>query len=249
MRVPRIYQSMALASGQIIDLDAQATSHLTRVLRLRVGDALFVFNGRGSEFEGTVTAIERRAASIQLGKAHHQNVESPLEIVLVQGISRGERMDYAVQKAVELGVSQIVPVNTERTVVNLKGDRQTRRQQHWQAVVNSACEQSGRNVVPEVKPIVPLQKWLEESEQEGEFDLKLVLHHRAQGSLSGLPRPKRSVIVLIGPEGGLAPPEIATAESAGYLPIRLGPRVLRTETAVVATLSVLQLLWGDFGEK
>ncbi len=254
VRVPRIYQPIVLSAGQSIELDAQATAHLTRVLRLRVGDALVVFNGsRDGEFEATVSTVERRAASIKLGKSVDRNVESPLELVLVQGVSRGERMDYTVQKAVELGITQIVPVNTERTVVNLKGDRLIRRQQHWQAIVNGACEQSGRNVVPEVKPTVPLQQWLDESESgpDSGFNssLKLVLHHRAETSLADLSRPEGPVIVLIGPEGGLAPTEIAAAESSGYCPLRLGPRVLRTETAAVAALSVLQWLWGDFGEK
>lgn len=259
MRVPRIYQPIALSSGQSIDLDVQATVHLTKVLRLRVGDALVVFNGKGNgrgngeggEFEATVSAVERRTASIQLGKALDRNVESPLELMLVQGVSRGERMDYTVQKAVELGVSQIVPVNTERTVVNLKGDRQVRRQQHWQAVVNASCEQSGRNVVPEVRPIVSLQQWLDEPASDNgsgfKSGLKLVLHHRAETSLADLPSPEGPVTVLIGPEGGLTPEEISVAQSAGYLPLRLGPRVLRTETAAVAALSVLQWLWGDFG--
>lgn len=255
MRVPRIYQPIALSSGQIIELDAQATTHLTKVLRLRVGDALVVFNGRGDgdgngeggEYEATVSTIGRRIASITLGKVLDRNVESPLELVLVQGVSRGERMDYTIQKAVELGVTHIVPVNTERTVVNLKGERQIRRQQHWQAVVNGACEQSGRNVVPEVKPIVPFQAWLDESGSGEGSGLKLVLHHRAETSLADLPRPEGPVTILIGPEGGLAPSEIAAAQSAGYLPLRLGPRVLRTETAAVAALSVLQWLWGDFG--
>ena len=253
MRVPRIYQPIALSSGLIIDLDAQATTHLTRVLRLRLGDALVVFNGRGNgkggEYEATVSTIERRTASIQLGKALDRHVESPLELVLVQGVSRGERMDYTVQKAVELGITHIVPVNTERTVVNLKGDRQARRQQHWQAVVNASCEQSGRNVVPEVKPIMSLQQWLDEPEPGPDSGLKLVLHHRAETSLADLPKPDGPVTVLIGPEGGLAPSEIDAAKSAGYRPLRLGPRVLRTETAAVAALSVLQWLWGDFGEK
>jgi len=213
-----------------------------------VGGALVVFNGDGSEYEAVVSTVERRSASIKLGKTLDGDLESPLELVLVQGVSRGERMDYTIQKAVELGVNQIVPVNTERTVVNLKGDRQIRRQQHWQAVVNGACEQSGRNMVPEVTPIVPFQQWLEESESGEGSGLKLVLHHRAETSLADLPRPEGPVTVLIGPEGGLAPEEISAAQSAGYLPLRLGPRVLRTETAALAALSVLQWLWGDFGD-
>jgi len=248
VRVPRIYLPGVLSAGQSTELDAQATVHLTKVLRLRVGDALVVFNGEGGEYEARVSAVERRSVSIQLGKALDRNVESPLKLVLVQGVSRGERMDYTVQKAVELGVNQIVPVNTERTVVNLKGDRLIRRQLHWQAVVNGACEQSGRNVVPEVRPIVSLQQWLDESESDPGSGLKLVLHHRAQTSLVDLPKPERAVTVLIGPEGGLAASEIKAAELAGYVPLCLGPRVLRTETAAVAALSVLQWLWGDFAD-
>lgn len=248
MRVPRIYQSITLSTGQTIELDAQATVHLTKVLRLRVGDSLVVFNGEGGEYEAVVSTVERRAASIQLVKAVNRNVESSLELVLVQGVSRGERMDYTVQKAVELGVTRIVPVNTERTVVNLKGNRQARREEHWQAVVNGACEQSGRNYVPEVSPILPLHQWLEDSQLSLNSETRLVLHHRADTSLADLPTPDGPVILLIGPEGGLAPDEISAAQSAGYRPIRLGPRVLRTETAAVAALSVLQWLWGDFGK-
>ena len=242
MRIPRVYQSRPLSLGQVIELDAQATAHLTKVLRLRVGDALVIFNGEGGEYGATVVAIERRAASIKISEFVDHNVESPLELVLVQGVSRGERMDYTVQKAVELGVTRIVPVLTNRTVVNLKGDRQSRRQEHWQSVVNSACEQSGRNFVPEVSPIIPLHQWLAEP-----FDgLKLVLHHRAENSLAELESPKGRVTLLIGPEGGLAPGELSAVQAANYLPLRLGPRVLRTETASVAALSVLQWLWGDF---
>ena len=242
MRIPRIYQAQPLAVGQMVELDAQATAHLTKVLRLRIGDALMVFNGQGGEYQASVATVDRRTSSIKIEQFVDRDVESPLELLLVQGVSRGERMDYTVQKAVELGVRRIVPVHTERTVVNLNEDRQVRRQQHWQSVVNSACEQSGRNVVPEVSPIVPLHQWLGHS-QDG---LKLVLHHRAETSLDELPSPKGPLTLLIGPEGGLSPTEIEAAQAAGYLPLRLGPRILRTETASVAALSVLQWMWGDF---
>lgn len=247
MRIPRIYQAIPLASGQTLELDAQATVHLTKVLRLRVGDALVVFNGKGNgeadgEFAAQVVAIGRRSASIEIGEFVPHSLESPLELVLLQGVSRGERMDYTVQKAVELGVSRIVPVLTERTVVNLKGDRQEKRREHWQGVVNAACEQSGRNRVPEVAAIAPFAAALAEV-TEG---LKLVLHHRAETSLGALPLPQGPVTLLIGPEGGLSEQEIAAATAAGFVPLRLGPRVLRTETAAVAALSVLQWQWGDF---
>lgn len=241
MRIPRIYQSITLTSGQSVELDAQATAHLTRVLRLKPGDDLVVFNGEGGEYQATVTMVERRSASIRIGEFLDQSVESPLEVVLVQGVSRGERMDYTVQKAVELGVTRIVPVLTERTVVNLKGERQQRRREHWQAVANSACEQCGRTIVPEVIPILSLHDWLN-AQNEG---IKFVLHHRGEAGLVDSMDPQHSITLLIGPEGGLASPEISAAQSAGYLPLSLGPRVLRTETAAVTALSVLQWVWGD----
>lgn len=242
MRIPRIYQPISLSSAQLVELDAQANVHLTKVLRLREGDALRVFNGEGGEFEAVVESVGRRAASIRLGEFVNDGVESPLSVVLLQGVSRGERMDYTVQKAVELGVSRIVPVLTERTTVNLKGERQEKRRAHWQGIVNSACEQSGRNRVPEVAAVMP---FAEAVSQAGE-GLKLVLHHRAQTSLDALPAPSGLVSLLIGPEGGLSVAEIAVAEAAGFLPLRLGPRVLRTETAALAALAVFQWQWGDF---
>jgi 16S rRNA (uracil1498-N3)-methyltransferase len=261
VRIPRIYQPIPLSPGQILELDAQATVHLTKVLRLRVGDALVVFNGEGNgegngeahagaqdkgngeagEFTARVSEVGRRAASIEIGEFVARSVESPLELVLLQGISRGERMDYTVQKAVELGVSRIVPVTTERTVVNLKGERQARRCDHWQSVVNSACEQSGRNRVPMVAAVTPFSAAIQEA-----AGLKLVLHHRAETDLSSLPVPQGPVSLLIGPEGGLSASEIAAAEAAGFVPLRFGPRVLRTETAALVAMSVLQWQWGDF---
>jgi 16S rRNA (uracil1498-N3)-methyltransferase len=231
-----------LSSGLVLELDAQAAVHLTKVLRLKVGDALVVFNGEGGEYAARVRAVERRTASIEIGEFVARELESPLSLVLVQGVSRGERMDYTVQKAVELGVTHIVPVITERTVVNLKGDRRERRQSHWQAIVNSACEQSGRNRVPVVAPIVKLHQALAESAA----GLKLVLHHRADSGLADMAAPQGPVTLLIGPEGGLAPAEIAAAQAVGFVPLRLGPRVLRTETAAVAAMAVLQWQWGDF---
>lgn len=247
MRRPRIHQAVPLASGRQIELDAQATAHLTRVLRLRAGDALVVFNGDGDgEYAARVLEIGRRAARIEIGEFSPGGPESPLELVLVQGISRGERMDYTVQKAVELGVSRIVPVLTERTVVNLKGDRAARRREHWQAVVNSACEQSGRNRVPAVAEPLRLTDCLASCESSPRDGLRLVLHHRAGAGLAGMSPPAGPVTLLVGPEGGLSGAEIASAEQAGFRPLRLGPRVLRTETAAVAGLAVLQWLWGDF---
>jgi len=159
VRIPRIYQPQSLASGQSLELDAQATAHLTKVLRLKVGDELVLFNGEGGEFSAHIEALERRAAVVRVGAFVERELESPLELVLVQGVSRGERMDYTVQKAVELGVTRIVPVITSRTVVNLKDERRERRQEHWQMVAAGACEQSGRNRVPVIEPVVTPCAW------------------------------------------------------------------------------------------
>jgi len=250
VRIPRIYQPVPLASGQVIELDAQATAHLVRVLRLRVGDALVLFNGKenangqNGEFMAQVSVVGRRSAIIDVGEFVVRSPESPLELVLLQGISRGERMDYTVQKAVELGVSRIVPVLTERTVVNLKGDRQEKRRAHWQGVANSACEQSGRTRMPTVATVKPFATAITEVTEA--VSLKLVLHHRAGTDLAALSLPRGAVSLLVGPEGGLSVQEIVAAEAAGFVPLRLGPRVLRTETAALAAISVLQWRWGDF---
>lgn len=245
MRIPRIFQPLPLSADQVIELDAQATVHLTRVLRLKPGDELVVFNGEGGEFRATMETVGRRSAQIRLADFIDRSVESPLELVLVQGVSRGERMDYTVQKAVELGVSRIVPVLTERTVVNVKGERQERRRAHWQSVVISACEQSGRTRIPQVSPMMSLHDWLDQPDEGARF----VLHHRAESGLNTMANSPTSITLLVGPEGGLSSAEITAACSAGYSPLRLGERVLRTETAAVTALSILQWLWGDLGHQ
>jgi len=245
VRVPRIFQAVPLSAGHVMELDDQATTHVTRVLRLKQGDDLVIFNGEGGEYRASVESVGRRSARIRLIDFSDRNVESPLELVLVQGVSRGERMDYTVQKAVELGVSRIVPVLTERTVVNIKGERQERRRAHWQSVAISACEQSGRTRVPEVSQILTLSDWLAQPDESARF----VLHHSAEAGLNTVTNPPTSVTLLIGPEGGLSNAEMSAACSVGYQPLRLGDRVLRTETAAVTALSILQWLWGDMGSK
>lgn len=245
MRIPRIYQPIPLSRDQVIELDAQATVHLARVLRLKPGDELVVFNGEGGEYRAAVETVSRRTARIRLDEFVDRSVESPLELVLVQGVSRGERMDYTVQKAVELGVTRIIPVLTERTVVNIEGERQERRRMHWQSIAISACEQSGRTRVPEISSIMALYDWLGMPDEGARF----VLHHRAESSFNTSGNLPTSITLLIGPEGGLSKTEITAACSTGYCPIRLGQRVLRTETAAVTALSILQWLWGDLGNR
>lgn len=246
MRIPRIYQDRVLTTGQAILLDGQATAHVVRVLRLREGDAIVVFNGKGGEYHGILKRLDKRSATVQLQTFVDTNTESPLGIILAQGVSRGERMDYTVQKAVELGVQRIIPVETGRTVVNLNQERKDKRRQHWQSVVHSACEQSGRNFVPEVTDVVKLPPLLQELRLLESAD-KFVLNHRTDRGVDTLRiESQRPVYVLIGPEGGLSETEIGQAEQAGFVSVRLGPRVLRTETAALAFVSVLQAGWGDF---
>jgi len=238
MRIPRIFLPVPLAPDALVILDSSAAQHVTRVLRLKPGAELVLFNGEGGEYPAVLEA----SATARLGAWRVVECESPLAITLVQGISRAERMDYTIQKAVELGVTHIVPVFAARSVVELRGERLQRRLQHWQGVAIGACEQCGRNRVPAIDTAVDLGDWLRRPVTE---TLRLVLNHRATGSLGALTRPT-ALTLLIGPEGGLDDAEIAQAERIGFIGMRLGPRVLRTETAALTALAALQTLWGDF---
>ncbi len=242
MRIPRIHHPAPLTSGARIELSDTAANHVARVLRLPVGAPLTLFNGSGGEFEATINTIDKRRVTIDVGGFQDQEREPPLQIWLAQGISRGERMDYTIQKAVELGVSRIVPLFTEHCGVQLSGERLEKRIKHWQGVVISACEQCGRNRIPRVDTPVTVTQWLA-NPGEG---LRLVLAPDAEHSLAQLPAPSGPITLLIGPEGGLSDQEIATAKQAGYSGLRLGPRILRTETAAVAALAAMLGTWGDF---
>jgi 16S rRNA (uracil1498-N3)-methyltransferase len=240
MRIPRIYCPQPLVPGEHTELGEEAANHVARVLRLREGAPLILFNGQGGEFEASITAVGRREVRVEVGAHHSRECESPLQVTLVQAVSRGERMDYTIQKAVELGVTRIVPVRSARSVVNLDDSRRGRRLEHWRKVIAGACEQCGRNRLPELQDVQSLADWLARP-NEG---VALVLDHRAERKLGDID-PPRDVTLLIGPEGGLAPDEITAARAAGYQGLCLGPRVLRTETAAVTALSVLQARWGD----
>lgn len=244
MRRPRVYLPRPLTRGALVTLDATAARHIKQVLRLKAGAELILFDGSGGEWHAVLERLDRDAVLARVGTYHVHTAESPLAVVLAQGVSRGERMDYTLQKAVELGVTRIVPLFTERSVVNLKGERLAHRQQHWQAVAASACEQCGRDRVPAVGVPRPLTEWLADGDAAG---LKLVLDpDAAQGLPRGAAPPPDQVTLLIGAEGGLSRIEMELARRAGFLPCRLGPRILRTETAAVAALAALQTLWGDF---
>jgi 16S rRNA (uracil1498-N3)-methyltransferase len=246
---PRFYCPIALAAGARTDLPEGAARHAARVLRLRVDDALTLFDANGGEYSARIISVERDRVAVEVLAWRDIERESPLSITLVQALQAGEKMDLTVQKAVELGVKQIVPVTARRSVVRLDGERAARRVEHWRGVVASACEQCGRNRVPAVAALTGLERWLSQPPAAGV--LRLMLAPGAQHTLATLPQPAQEthIELLIGAEGGLAPEEMAQASAAGFIAIRLGPRILRTETAGLAALAAMQCLWGDFREE
>lgn len=242
MPISRFYCPHRLGPGQILDLPPEAAHHAAKVLRMETGQEVTLFNGEGGEYRAVITHLGKKGVTVKITAFHPCEIESPLEITLAQAVSSGDRMDFTLQKAVELGIRHIQPLLSERCVVKLSGERAERRVQHWQNVVTSACEQCGRNHVPQVAPILSLPNWLGQKPT----GVSLLLSPVAEHSLASLPRPEGPVILLIGPEGGLSPNEIHMAQTTGFAPARLGPRVLRTETAALAALAAMQALWGDF---
>ncbi|MBE0485517.1 16S rRNA (uracil(1498)-N(3))-methyltransferase [Marinobacter sp.] len=243
MRIPRIFTDSPLLVGSHCELDDNAANHVGRVLRMQQGQELRLFNGDGQDYTATIAQAGKKNVQVEITGAETNRTESPLSIILGQTLSKGDRMDYAIQKAVEMGTTVIVPLATERSDVKLKGDREEKRLRHWQQVAISAAEQCGRARVPNILPVMTVAEWLHYSQNA---NLKLVLHHRTEQSLNTLAKPG-SVALMIGPEGGLTTNEIARAEQSGFLPVALGPRVLRTETAPVAAIALCQWLWGDIG--
>jgi len=241
MRLPRIYTAQGLGSGITLSLAPEPSRHIARVLRMGVGDALVLFDGSGGEYPADILAIGKKQVEVRTGNHRATECESPLHIHLGIAISRGERMDWIVQKSTELGVGAISPLFTEHTGVKLAGERAEKKIEHWRQVAISACEQCGRNRLPAVHHPLPLGHWTESTEAERKF----VLHHRASESPPGVGRDPSTVALLVGPEGGLSEEEIAAAERAGFASLRLGPRVLRTETAPLAAIALLQSYWGD----
>jgi len=243
MSHPRFYCPARLSPGSVLDLPETAAHHASRVLRLQPGDVVTLFNGDGQDYRAELLRIRKEGVSAKVSGLTAVNNEAPFRVTLAQAISAGDRMDFTLQKAVELGVHAIQPLAAERSVVKLSGERAEKRVQHWQNVVISACEQSGRAVVPEVASPMPLMQWLGNNSDER---LNLMLSPTAESTLHDLQPENRPICLLIGCEGGFSPAEVRAAESAGYHPVRLGTRVLRTETAALAALSAMQTLWGDF---
>jgi 16S rRNA (uracil1498-N3)-methyltransferase len=240
MAAPRIHTEQALSAGMALRLEEGPSRHLCGALRLQPGDQVVLFDGNGGEFSARLESLDRKQVWLQV--VEHQAIEreSPLPVHLGIGISRGDRFDWVVQKATELGVAQISPLLSERVEVKLKGERAEKKLQHWQQIAISACEQCGRNRIPTIHSLQKLTGWT----QQVDGDCKLVLHHRGQQSLTRLTPPAK-LALLIGPEGGLTEQEIEQAQQQGFAPLTLGPRVLRTETAPLAALAIVQQLWGD----
>ncbi|MSQ68713.1 MAG: 16S rRNA (uracil(1498)-N(3))-methyltransferase [Gammaproteobacteria bacterium] len=238
--LPRLYSPTPLTPGSVIVLDPVGARHLREGLRLRLGEALLLFDGRGGEFAANLTAIDRQQVRVRVGEHYPVRRESALDITLAQGISRSERMDYTIQKAVELGVSRLVPLATERSTVRLDAERARKRAEHWAGIVRHAAEQSGRTEVPPIAEVVDLAGYIEQERAP----LRLLLDPSAGVSLTRVTL-GAEISLAIGPEGGFSPAERALLLAAGYQGASLGPRVLRTETAALVALSILQSRGGD----
>jgi len=241
MATPRIHCDLRLGPGAQFSLSPEAAQHVSKALRLKQGDALVVFDGRGGEYEAAIQRVDRGAVDVKVGAFREVDREAPLQVGLVQGLPEADKMDWIIQKAVELGVAWIQPVVCERSVVRLSGERAERRAQHWQRVAIAACEQSGRNRVPDVRPILDFRAWLADSAAAPRW----MLAPGAAG-LVAKGEPPAGLELLVGPEGGFSERELDLAASRGCDPVGLGPRVLRTETASIAALAALHALWGDF---
>lgn len=257
MSTPRFYyaakNSPKLAPGAVVTLPENAAIHACRVLRLQEKDSVILFQGDGNDYRCELISIRKNEVIAKVRAFHQVENESSINITLAQGISSGDRMDFTIQKAVEMGVTNIQPIASQRSVVKLNGERAEKRQTHWQNIVFSACEQCGRAVVPEVAAPLSLPEWLSRlknnlrSETENCLPpLNLLLAPGAEQTLHEVPQPAGDITLLIGSEGGLTPEEISLATDCGFIAVRLGNRILRTETAALAAVAAMQTLWGDF---
>ena len=238
MKTIRLYQNTPFTEGKTAELNSDNSHHLNKVLRFPVGKNITVFNGDGFDYKALVQDA-KKTTSLKIISRERNNSESKLDLTLAQGIAKGEKMDFLIQKAVELGVTRIIPMKLERCVVRLRDEKIQKKIDHWQKIANHACEQSGRSVIVSVSDPVTLEGLLEEKNHNG-----FVLHHRAQIGLSQVQETSNATI-LIGPEGGLTEKEVSDSEFAGFQSVHIGKRVLRTETASLAAIANMQLLWGS----
>ncbi|ASI89805.1 16S rRNA (uracil(1498)-N(3))-methyltransferase [Vibrio mediterranei] len=243
MRIPRIYHPEPIHALGTLALSEDAAGHVGRVLRMKEGQEVLLFDGSGHEFPATITQIGKKNVDVDIQEKVSASIESPLDLHLGQVISRGDKMEFTIQKSVELGVNTITPLISERCGVKLDAKRFEKKLQQWQKIAISACEQCGRNTIPKIRPIMSLEQWCAEPSEA----LKLNLHPRAKYSINTLPEPVTKVRLLIGPEGGLSAQEIEMTEQYQFEETLLGPRVLRTETAALTAITALQVRFGDLG--
>ncbi|CAH9053551.1 Ribosomal RNA small subunit methyltransferase E [Pseudoalteromonas holothuriae] len=241
MRIPHIYHPFELTLNNQTILGDDAAGHIARVLRMQVGEKVSLFNGQGGEFLCEIIEISKKKTSVQVLEFNNRDCESPLKIHLGQGISRGDKMDFTIQKSVELGISEITPLFTSRCGVKLSGERLAKKHAQWQKIAIAAAEQSGRNTITVINPPIEINTWLAQPSNE----LKLTLHPRAEHNIKTLPTPTTGIRFIVGPEGGFTDEEMQATNQQGFIDVRLGPRVLRTETAALTVLSALQLQFGD----
>ena len=239
--MPRIFCDVRLGPGAQFSLAPDAAQHVARALRLKSGDELTLFDGRGGEYEASILRIDHGRVDVKLGGWRDVEREAPFRAGLVQGLPEADKMDWIIQKAVELGVSWIQPIVCDRSVVRLSGERAERRESHWRRVAIAACEQSGRNTLAEVRPTLTFQAWM-----SAESDVRRWMLVPGAEPLAAQAPPDDAVEILVGPEGGLSEREDDIARSRGCHPVALGPRILRTETAPIAALAAMHALWGDF---
>lgn len=244
MSTSRLFSPIQLRANAELSFGSEQARYVGRVLRLRPGDTLTVFDGSGGEYPATIGTITKQELNLSVGEHISRSVESPLRIRLVQGVSRGERMDIVVQKATELGVQRISPVLTDFSVVKLEPERAAKRRDHWQKVAQSACEQCQRNIVPAIDAPQSLLDWF--GDNAGSDKLQLILWADARDSMPAIDMPGSDLTILIGPEGGFSEAEYERATVAGLKAVRLGPRIMRTETAALAAISIAQATWGDY---
>lgn len=245
MPITRLYYPNPIEPGETINLDKNASHHLIRVMRTKKDSDVILFNGDGFEYAAIVVDDHPKCCSVSVNKKKLTQCESPVHIILLQGISRSDRMDACIQKAVELGVNTIVPVICERTSTKLHSDRAQKKIKHWQQIVISACEQSGRCVIPKLQPITHYMQALHATDT----DCKFVLDPNSNIGLRDMTGPEDDITILVGPEGGLTQDEIKHACNMNFKGVQLGPRILRTETAGPACIAAIQTLWGDLGSK
>lgn len=243
MRIPRIYHPAPLSEQHHVQLSDDAVNHIGRVLRMSLGDKLELFDGSNNVFSAVITEITKRTIEVTLGHGELNDRESPLHLHLGQVISRGEKMEFTIQKSIELGVNEITPLISERCGVKLDDQRMEKKRQQWQKIIISACEQCGRNTIPLLHPAQTVESWCAQDDNS----LKLNLHPRASKRIGELPDDISRIRLLIGPEGGLSDQEITMTTRYEFTDILLGPRILRTETAALTTIAALQTRFGDLG--